>query len=103
MVRIETLKSLTDDEMSMLLYILNTEPPLPITEVTPRLILSYKTDALTWKLSQWRDKVKDEYIHIFDQLMFKISNPRLYSPSNITGSSSSNNNAETTSSLNNTQ
>lgn len=74
MVRIETLQSLTEDELAMLLYILNSDPPLPITEVTPQLVLSYKIDALTWKLSQWESKVKDEYKHIYDQLMYKVSN-----------------------------
>ena len=74
MVHIETLQSLTEDELAMLLYILNEEPPLPITEVTPQMVLSYKLDALTWKLSQWEPRVKDEFKEIFNQLMFKISN-----------------------------
>lgn len=74
MIRLETLNSLTEDELAMLLYILNEEPPLPITEVTPQMVLSYKFDALTWKISQWGEKVKDEYKGVFDQLMYKISN-----------------------------
>jgi len=75
-MRIETLNSLSGDELCMLLYILNAEPPLPIKEVTPGLILCYKDDILTFKVSQWGEKVKPEYKHIFDQLMFKISNVR---------------------------
>ena len=73
-MRIETLNSLTEDELAMLLYIVNSDPPLPIKEVTPGLILCYKDDILTFKVSQWGEKVKPEYKHIFDQLMFKMSN-----------------------------
>ena len=71
-MRIETLNSLTEDELAMLLYIVNSDPPLPIKEVTPGLILCYKDDILTFQVSQWGEKVKPEYKHIFDQLMFKI-------------------------------
>ena len=73
MMRIETLNSLTDDELSMLLVIVNTEPPLPITEVSPNLLLYYRDDALTWKLSRWSDRVKPEFRYIFDQLMAKLT------------------------------
>jgi hypothetical protein len=73
-MRIETLNSLTEDELAMLLYILNEEPPLPIKEVTPGLILCYKDDILTFQVSRWGEKVKPEYKHIFDQLMYKMSN-----------------------------
>lgn len=86
-MRIETLNSLTEDELIMLLCILNSDPPLPIKEITPGLIPYYKDDILTFKVSQWGDKVKPDYKDIFDQLMFKISNVNPHEPTpDISGS-----------------
>ena len=80
-MRIETLNSLTDDELGMLLVVVNTEPPLPITEVSPNLLLYYRDDALTWKLSRWSDRVKPEFRSIFDQLMAKLTGNKPTEPS----------------------
>lgn len=76
-MRLETLKSLTEDELSMVLFILNTEPPLPIKEVGVNLIPFYRDDALTFKISKWNDKVSEKGRPIFDSLMSKIANPKI--------------------------
>ena len=73
-MRIETLNSLTLEELGMLLVILNSPQPLPLLEISPSIALTFRDDALTFRVSQWQDKVKDEYKPIYDQLTYKLSN-----------------------------
>ena len=73
-MRIGQLESLTAMELYLLLYVMNVLLPVsPKIEITPRLLLSFKNDALLWKLSQVQPKLNDEGKKTFQTLMAKLN------------------------------
>lgn len=73
-MRIGQLESLTEDELSLLLYIVNVIEPLrPPLEITPKFLLFFQHDALVWKVAQQESKLTDEGKKIFHGLMTKLN------------------------------
>lgn len=74
-MRIGQLESLTNDELSLLLYVVNVLEPLsvPKIEIKPKELLWYKHDVLLWKLTQIQSKLTDEGKPIFESLMTKLN------------------------------
>jgi hypothetical protein len=68
------LQSLTDDELSLLLYVVNVIDPLkaPKIEIGPKELLWFKHDALLGKLSQQETKLTPEGKVVYDGLMAKL-------------------------------
>lgn len=68
------LQSLSDDEISMLLYVTNIlHPPGFDIKVNENILLSYRKDALMWVCTQHRDKVLPEYLLIYDTMISKLN------------------------------
>lgn len=73
-MRISQLDSLTEMELCLLLYVVNILSPVgPELEITPRLLLSVKHDALLWKLSQIQPQLNEEGTKVFTSLMTKLN------------------------------
>ena len=73
-MRIGQLESLTDMELSLLLYVFNVlEPIRPPIKMTPRLLLSLRHDMLLWTLSQIEPKLNAEGKKVFTTLMVKLN------------------------------
>jgi hypothetical protein len=74
-MRIGQLKSLTEDELALCLYIVNVIAPttFPKLEYTPRQLTWFKHDALLWKVAQQEAKLTDEGKKIFHGLMTKLN------------------------------
>lgn len=72
---IDQLKSLTEDELSMLWFCVNkVNPPiLKEIELEPVLFTSIKHRRLMDRLSQCRVHVKDDHQKVYDGLMGKLS------------------------------
>ena len=73
-MRIGQLENLTQDELSLLLYVANVLFPLaaPKTEIGPKELLWYKHDALLVMLQQSESKLTPEGKIIFDGLVAKL-------------------------------
>lgn len=74
-MRISQLQSLTDLELSIILYTVNVLEPIrpPHVEITPELLLFIKHNALIEKLNRVGSKIKPEYKSIFDNLIVKLN------------------------------
>jgi len=75
-MRIEQLNDLTEDELAMLCYIVQTvEPIRPLIDFSKNvsLLLSIKHDVLLSKVSNSKLKVKDEFMSVYDGLMAKLN------------------------------
>lgn len=75
-MRISQLKSLSENELSLLVHVLNVLEPInsPRFEVKkPSDILFVKHDALLWKLAQQEKNLTDEGRPIFVSLMTKLN------------------------------
>ena len=73
-MRIGQLKSLKSDELNFLLYLVNVLDPIrPPDEITPRLLLSIKHDALLFKIAQQQPKLTEEGKKVFHSLMTKLN------------------------------
>jgi len=73
-MRISQLESLTEMELSLLLYIYNVLDPIrPPIEMTPRLLLSLRHDMLLWKLSQIQPKLNEDGKKVLTTLMTKLN------------------------------
>jgi len=72
-VKLENLKSLNEEELSMLLYILNTITPrlLPY-EITKCVIPYLKNRYLQFAIKQFESQVSEEGKHIFSCLKDKL-------------------------------
>jgi len=73
-MRIGQLNSLTHNELGLLLYIVNVvEPISPPIEVSPKMLLFFKHDKLTFKVAQQEPKLTDDGKKIFHGLMTKLN------------------------------
>lgn len=74
-MRTSQLKSLTDDELNLLLYVVNVSEPIssPPVEITPERLLWIKHDALLWKLSKQESKLTEDGKKVFSSLMVKLN------------------------------
>jgi len=68
------LQSLSEDEMSMLLYVTNVlhQPGFNI-EVNENILSSYKKDVLMWVCTQHRDKVLPDHLLSYDTMIAKLN------------------------------
>ena len=74
MIRQEVIRSLSMDELAMLLYALNNLwPPRFDIEVNANILSAYKKDSLIWGLVQCKPHVKEEFISIYDSMMAKLN------------------------------
>lgn len=74
MIKKEVLQSLSEQEMDMLLYIVNKiSPPGFDLQIDENLLSTYKLDALLNLCSVHKDKVKEEYIKIYDSMLSKLN------------------------------
>lgn len=73
-MKLEELRSLTDDETTMLWGIVNLATPPVISgyHVDPELFTSIKPDALKQRVNQFDKYVKPEYIEIYNSLKNKL-------------------------------
>jgi hypothetical protein len=75
----EHIQNLSEDELAMLLFIVNAVSPKILNyEITPNLIPSINHDALTGRVLQCEQFIKDEYKHIFNEMKRKLEMP--YTP-----------------------
>ncbi len=73
-MRIGQLESLTPDELGLLLYIVNVvSPTSPKMEISPKFLLFYKHDLLTFKVAQQEPKLTEEGKKVFQGLMTKLN------------------------------
>jgi len=75
-MRFSQLESLTDSELSLLLYIVNVLEPIksPSFHIEkPTQLLWVRHDALLWKLAQHQSELTDEGKEIFNSLMVKLN------------------------------
>jgi len=74
MVSKNVLRSLTEDEWCILLYLTNViHPPGFGMEVNEAILSAYKKDALLQICSHYRDRIKPEYEPIYDTLVGKLN------------------------------
>lgn len=72
-----TLKHLTEDELSMVLYILNTYYSSPFFEVDFSILITYKNHIFEERILSVKDKITEEGLPIYNSLcekLFKKSN-----------------------------
>ncbi len=76
-MRIGQLQSLTEYELSLLLYIVNKVDTIsiPKIEIGPKELLWIKHDVLLWKLAKQESKLTPEGKFIFKGLMTKLNSP----------------------------
>lgn len=74
-MRIGQLKSLTEEELALLLYVLNVLDPISIPKIPfgPKEALWIKHDVLLWKLAQQESKLTPEGKTVFQNLMVKLN------------------------------
>jgi hypothetical protein len=74
MIYKSVLQSLSDDEISILLYVTNFlhHPGFNI-EVNENILSAYKKDALMWICTQHRDKVLPEHLLTYDTMIAKLN------------------------------
>lgn len=73
-MRIGQLESLTQDELGLLLYVVNVlSPTSPPMEISPKMLLFFKHDALLFKLAQQESKLTDDGKKVFHGLMAKLN------------------------------
>jgi hypothetical protein len=73
-MRISQVKSLSEEELSLLLYIVNIIHPIkPGPEITPKLLPTIRHDALLWIVSQQEPKLTDAGKLVFQSLMTKLN------------------------------
>lgn len=67
------IQSLTDDELSVIIYGINTYfPPLPIKEIDEHILSYYKGNILKNILLLIKDKLKEEYQCLIDSSILKL-------------------------------
>lgn len=71
MIPTESLKLLSEDELSVLMYIYNNYGT--IEDIKLNNITWYKIDTLGPKLNDARTKIKDEYIGVLDNIWSKLT------------------------------
>ena len=73
-MRISQLENLTQDELSLLLYVANVLFPLaaPKIEIGPKELLWYKHDAILVMLNNAQEKLTPEGKVVFDGLIAKL-------------------------------
>lgn len=74
MISQETISSLTDDELAMVLYIVNKIYTCGI-KISPQLLKSYKYKNLATHVYNSRPKIKDDYFPIYQGLCNKLKIP----------------------------
>ena len=74
-MRLEELKTLTEDETAMLWYAINktTPPILNDVEFEPSVFCSIKHDAIVNRINQIEPAVKDEFKSIYESLKIKLN------------------------------
>ena len=73
-MRISQLKSLTQDELNLLLYIVNVvEPFHSKIKINGNMLLCINHDALTWMVAKQEPKMTDEGKFVFKSLMLKLN------------------------------
>ena len=75
-MRFSQLESLTDSELSLLLYVVNVLEPIQSPNfhiAKPTQLLWVRHGALLWKLAQHQSKLTDEGKEIFNSLMVKLN------------------------------
>ena len=75
-MRIGQLQTLSQDELSLLLYIVNAIDPtsIPKMEFQPKHLPWFDHDLLTWKVAQQESKLTPEGKEVFKNLMTKLNN-----------------------------
>ena len=74
MIRRDVLRSLRQEEMDMLLYVTNIlHPPIPNMQVDENILVYYKIDAVTQICNHYRDRVRPEFVSIYDDMIAKIN------------------------------
>lgn len=71
---LEQLKSLTEDEVLMLWYIINKIEPavMPGIELEPGLFTSVNREALLNRINKAKPLVKEEHIEIYNSIVSKL-------------------------------
>lgn len=90
-MRLEELKSLTDDELTMLWYAVNkTNPPvLDGVELEPSVFCAINPSAIRQRIVQLEPAIKDEHKAIYDSLRNKLNmTPIVVAQTTISGSTS---------------
>jgi len=73
-MRISQVQSLSEEELSLLLYIVNVIHPIkPGPEITPNLLPTIRHDALLWIVSQQEPKLTAAGKIVFQSLMVKLN------------------------------
>lgn len=73
-MRIDQVKSLSEEELSLLLYIFNVIHPIsPGPKITPENLPIIRHDALLWIVSQQESKLTDKGKEVFRSLMTKLN------------------------------
>jgi hypothetical protein len=74
-MRLEEFKSLTEDELAMLWYVINktTPPVLSGVELEPSVFCAIHPQAIWNRVDQIELAVKDEYKSIYDSLRQKLN------------------------------
>ena len=73
-MRIGQLNSLTELELALCLYVVNVlAPTSPPMEISPKMLLFFKHDALLFKLAQQESKLTDDGKKVFHSLMTKLN------------------------------
>lgn len=87
-MRLEELKSLTDDELTMLWYAVNkiNPPVLDGVELEPSVFCSIKPSAIRQRIDQLEPAIKDEHKSIYDSLRHKLNMPPIIAETPISGS-----------------
>jgi hypothetical protein len=74
MVPRQVLQSLSDEELSVLLYLTNKlQPPGFGIEVNENMLTAYKRDALIRICATHRDKIKLEFVQLYDTMVAKLN------------------------------
>jgi len=87
-MRLEELKSLTDDELAMLSYAINkiNPPVLAGVELEPSVFCAIKASAIRQRIDQLEPAIKDEHKSIYDSLRHKLNMPPIIVNSPVSGS-----------------
>ena len=73
-MRISQLQSLSTEELSLLLYVVNVIDRIrPPNEITKNILLSIKPEILSWKLAQQESKLTEHGKLHFKSLMTKLN------------------------------
>lgn len=74
MIPLETIQSLTEDELAFVLFVVNKiKPCLPNTEINKNILPYFKYDFLARTIVSCKDSVSDEGQEIFKNVCKKLS------------------------------